>query len=1422
MDKPAPQAGAPPPPAPAPAPPGPSASPIGASIVTTTSPLVPKPSFASIQSTESAPGSASGLTAKPSVASLASTKGLLGASAPIAGWPQARSGGKGALEDVPESPASPGEKRWAGLGPKAKAAVSPGAAAGSGPGKGPAGQGGAAAATAAKEQQGYKTRIGTFLRVFTYTSAGERIALALTVIMAMGSGSITPITSIVFGRLVTAVTSFYSQNLSEESIAREFTMEVRECVLYMLYLFVGKFIFTYFSVLGFRTISLRISANIRHTYLTTLLSLPVSTLDLVPPGRPAFLITHTANTLRLGTGEKLSNLLTSISLIITAVAIAFAHSWKLTLVAGAGLVVVAGTYLATVPYVMRGMRGVEEADGKGAGVSGEAFGMVRMVKALGAEEGVVERYGRLVGESRRKGVGIAKVIAIQQGVVFFTIYATFALAFFFAIKLYLNSEIPNVGSLIIVLMSVMMVTMTITTLAPPITAILRSSLAATVLFTTIDLPLPPTSGKKPPGDEVSAAGDIVLTNVNFTYPQRHDVKVLAGVNLRIPAGKTTAIVGPSGSGKSTIVGLVERWYDLDGDWKDKLKIFLLRNGRITCGGVDLKDMDLKWWRSQIGLVQQEPFLFDDTIQRNIEHGLVGTQWEHESAQRKTELVKEACREAFADEFIARLPDGLQTNVGPSGLKLSTGQRQRLSLARALIRHPSILILDEATSSLDSRSEQVVQAALDRAASARGRTTISIAHRLSTVRRADKIVVLAAGKIVQEGTHEGLMAEVGGAYWKLATAQRVDLQGGPGGPGPSPLGAEVGGARGRSMDIMESEESMGEKEKDGGGEGAGGGFFASFGTLIVEQGRERWRWYAVLVFGVLIAGASPAVQAFLFANVLSGFYLTGEYLRDWVAFWCLMFTALAGAVGLGYFTLAWAATTLAFDITATYRKQYFRNLIAKPIPYHDLPTHTPTILTTQTATDPPNLQQLLGTNTGFLLISVLSITGCVALSLYFGWKLALASLAGSLPLILAAGFLRLRYEARFERENREVFEGSARFAMECVGACRTVSSLGMEAGILRRYRTLLGAQVEGAWRKGRWGVLIVAASDGVPLLCMAFVLWYGGRLLAAQEYYPFQYLVVYIAIVQGGIGAGQWLSFAPNIAQATAAANRILASRDLEPGEESKEVGDSDKAEEAAAREVTPGAGAGGARIEFSNVWFRYPARDAPVLSGLDLMIEKGQFAAVVGPSGKTSIISLLERFYTPNAGSITYNGTDISATPLPAHRARLSLVSQEPHLFTGTIRDNILAGLPHARHNPSDFTPLLHSTCEAVGLHSFVVSLPNGYDTLVGPHGVLLSGGQRQRISLARALVREPEVLLLDEATANLDAEAEKSVRGVVEGMRGARTVVVVAHRLASVQGADMIFVLGEGGVVEKGTPAELLARKGVFYRMCLAQALDQ
>jgi ATP-binding cassette, subfamily B (MDR/TAP), member 1 len=244
----------------------------------------------------------------------------------------------------------------------------------------------------------------------------------------------------------------------------------------------------------------------------------------------------------------------------------------------------------------------------------------------------------------------------------------------------------------------------------------------------------------------------------------------------------------------------------------------------------------------------------------------------------------------------------------------------------------------------------------------------------------------------------------------------------------------------------------------------------------------------------------------------------------------------------------------------------------------------------------------------------------------------------------------------------------------------------------------------------------------------------------------------------------------------------------------------------------------GADIEFCNIWFTYPTRNVPVLRGLSLNIRHGQFAAIVGSSGsgKTTVISLLERFYEPQRGTIWYNGEETSSIPLSVLRSRMSLVAQEPHLFRGTIRDNVLLGI----HNKEVSEDILHQACKQAGIHDFISSLPEGYNTDVGTKGVSLSGGQKQRISIARALIRNPSVLLLDEATSSLDSETEKEIQKVFERTGQGRTMVVVAHRLATVRNADVIFVMNEGRVVERGDHRRLLRKKGVYWQMCQAQAL--
>ena len=1001
----------------------------------------------------------------------------------------------------------------------------------------------------------------------------------------------------------------------------------------------------------------------------------------------------------------------------------------------------------------------------------------------------------------------------------------------------------------------------------PIQGINKAAAASQACFKIIDAPQLKEGGFKAP--EAQATSDITFTNVRFTYPSRPRTEILKGLNLTIPAGKITALVGPSGCGKSTIVGLIERWYQLSDvneslpfveekkdstlqstvERKTEKKVkkedakakkrgekttaeveqekrdaeagpIVQNSGHILVGQHGIEALDRKWWRSQIGLVQQEPFLFNETIHNNVAQGLIGSQWEDVSAVKRQELVEEACKEAFADEFIRRLPDGYQTKVGESGIKLSGGQRQRLAIARSIIKRPAILILDEATSSIDVRGERIVQAALDQVS--KHRTTITIAHRLSTIKKADRIVVLKDGAAVEEGTHDELLALEGGVYADLVLAQHLEL----GGTGNEQMEGSEEDAKFDADELVLENTSKSSKLEDADGavpvvsinEHSPKGFFSSVGRFLYEQ-REHRILYAVILLGALGAGSVFSIQAYLFSHLIVVFQYTGAQLVSAGNFWSLMFFVLALCDGVFYGLIGFCTNSLSVYVSTVYRQEYFESILNKPVSWFDAEDRSSGTLTSRLSNDPQQLQEILGPNMIFPLISVMNILGCVIISFYFGWKLTLVALFSALPVIVTASFMRIRYEIQFEAFNAKVFAESSKFAAESIGAFRTVAALTLEDTIARQYRTLLDEHVSNAFKRARLAVLIFALSDSLELACMALTFWYGGQLLGNHEYDVMQFFIIYIAIVQGGQASGQFLGFGPNVAQATAAANRILAFRG-DP-EVVYDIHDPlNLSKTTAAEPITPSEGV---EIEFRDVGFAYPTRDTPVYQHLSFTIPRGAYVAFVGPSGcgKTTIISLLARFYSISTGQILLDGVPIHDVPLAASRSACALVSQEPTLFEGTVRENLVLGLPRPASDAD-----VEDACKAAEIHDFITSLPQSYATPLsaGTHASL-SGGQKQRLCIARALLRKPKLLLLDEATSSLDSQSESLVQKAIERVAGSKqvTIVVVAHRLATVQNAGRIVVLGEGGkVLEEGTHVQLVRKRGMYWGMCRAQALDR
>jgi ATP-binding cassette subfamily B (MDR/TAP) protein 1 len=697
-------------------------------------------------------------------------------------------------------------------------------------------------------------------------------------------------------------------------------------------------------------------------------------------------------TVQLGISENLGTLLEAITTIIAATIVAFIKNAILTLVTSALIVFILLVIGTMLPFIAKGMISVSIAEMKSTSIASEAFSGIRMIAACGAEEHIMKRFAVWADAAKKHGQKTAPLLALQYGLIFFSLFSCFALSFWYGIKLYSEGRIDNAGSVLVVIMSVTLMIVSVQKVATPMIAVSKSMVAACEFFTLIDAPQPHDGDLKDP--DVSATEDIVFSDVDFAYPSRPQVKVLDGLNLNIEAGKITAIVGPSGSGKSTIVGLIERWYSLHeqqivpkvvpstktkkpakkgkdkgNEINDKVEISITDSentpsaielkGSISTCGHPLNDIELKWWRSQIGLVQQEPFLFNDTIYNNVAHGLVGSHSENMSNERKRELVIEACKESFADEFIDRLPDGYDTLVGDSGVKLSGGQRQRISIARAVIKKPKILILDEATSAIDVRGEQIVQAALDKVA--QGRTTIVIAHRLSTVKKADKIVVLQKGRVVEQGTHESLLGNNTGAYYNLVHAQHLFLGEHTKATGsdestedlPVVLTTETNA-------VPEGESQVAQQD---GSKYHIQGLVKSFGRLLYEQRSLFLVHYAIIVALSMATGAASPLQSWLLAQIIVVFQDATDLskLKADGNFWSLMWFVLAICTGVAYFFLAFMSTNLAYSISVIYRKQYLGGLLYQKMAFFDAADNSLGTLTARVSKDPKQLEELLGMN-----------------------------------------------------------------------------------------------------------------------------------------------------------------------------------------------------------------------------------------------------------------------------------------------------------------------------------------------------------------------------------------------------------------------------------------------------------------------------
>ena len=1135
--------------------------------------------------------------------------------------------------------------------------------------------------------------------LYRYATVNDLIIVFIASLGAIIGGAALPLMTILFGNLAGTFQGFFNQTITQA----DFNSQLSGFVLYFVYLAVGEFVTIYAATLGYIYTGEHITQKIREQYLAAILRQNMGFFDTLGAGEITTRITADTNLIQEGISEKVSLTLSALATFFAAFVVGFIKYWKLTLICSSTVfaltAVMGGGSVFMVKYTKLSL----ESYAKGGSVVEEVVSSIRNAIAFGTQDKLARQYDSYLKVAEKFGRRMQIALGLMIGGMFWVLYLNYGLSFWQGARFVVAGE-TNLSSVLTILMAIMIGAFALGNVAPNGRSFGAALSAAAKIYSTIDRksPLDPTSDDGKRLDDLE--GSIELKNVKHIYPSRPEVVVMRDVSLKVPYGKTTALVGTSGSGKSTIIGLVERFYDPVG-------------GEVLLDGHNIQDLNLQWLRQQIALVSQEPTLFGTTIEGNIRHGLIGTKYENVSPEKQKELVIEAAKMANAHDFITNLPEGYETNVGERGFLLSGGQKQRIAIARAMVSDPKILLLDEATSALDTKSEGVVQAALDVAA--KGRTTIVIAHRLSTIKSADNIVVMSQGRVVEQGNHDELL-EQEGVYYKLVEAQRFNAKRQEAAAeadeeshadevemaldktatkqsahskikAVDPDDANIANKLNRST-TEQSLSSVALKTK-----GPEGGKRYGVWTLVKLTAsfnkEEKAAMIVGLVFSVIAGGGNPT-QAVFFAKALTNLALpSSQYdtLQSEVSFWALMYLMLAFAMLIA-FTIQNAAFGYCSErLVHRVRDRAFRTMMRQDIAFFDREENSAGALTSFLSTEATHLAGLSGATLGTILVVLTTLIAATAVALAVGWKLALVCTA-TIPVVLACGFFRFWILARFAQRSKKAYGNSASFACEATSAVRTVASLTRERDVWEHYHRDVEAQCRRSLISVSKSSTLYAFSQSFMFLCIALGFWYGGTLIGSGEYSMFQFFLCFSAVIFGAQSAGTVFSFAPDMGKAKQAAQELKTLFDRVPIVDTW-------SEDGERAETIEG------NIEFRDVHFRYPTRtEQPVLRGLNLSVKPGQYVALVGASGcgKSTTIQLLERFYDALSGGVFVDGKDVASYNINNYRGFLALVSQEPTLYQGSIKENIMLGVA-ADEVPEE---RIVQACKDANIYDFIMSLP--------------------------------------------------------------------------------------------------------------------
>ncbi|AOA63850.1 Plasma membrane ATP-binding cassette transporter required for the export of a-factor [Komagataella phaffii CBS 7435] len=880
-------------------------------------------------------------------------------------------------------------------------------------------------------------------------------------------------------------------------------------------------------------------------------------------------------------------------------------------------------------------------------------------------------------------------------------------------------------------------------------------------------------------------GDIFFKNVSFEYPTRKG-RVLDEVSIEIPAGKHCFIVGKSGSGKSTLSNLLVKFYSAS-------------QGKVFVDGYDIERVSNDWLTKNITLVQQSSSFFNDTLRANILLGSGGKPVSERDLRSAIDTV-------LLSQFIDDLPEGLETVMMYQGISLSGGQEQRLAIARALIRDTPILILDECVSALEESFKSIILNSIKEWR--QGKTTIFMEHDYQQIQNEDNIIFMENGEVKETGTKEQLLKNPDSKFSRLVQIQRNMIKDTFSDEYESSIRLETNPTDrisnvylnrvtrvfsnffGQPVGHIAEKDPFDEKK-------------VSSDTVEIVTMEERpedlmsiiqiFRFMnsylchkSLIVVGILLAvlnGSCNPVFSWCFAKLLAGivpvdsYVGSARYLLKWALLVILVIsmdtlTLVTKKIALGYASEKWIYLI---------RTRALKNLLLQDMNWFSNKLNKPAEISALLVNDSRDLKILVSSLLEVMFTGIVVLVLGSVWSITIGWKLSLVAIS-VVPLFLLSATLYARLLETAENGYKNEVALTENQVHEATTGIKTIRCLKLESHFVSKF----SAKVEALQGKGTKRAIYIGFGNALSLflvyVAQAVILYYGMKLVSEEQYTVSQLMEVMSLMIFALMGVSDLMQQIPDISRGQRAGTYLIRLLGLKSSP--VEVKGNLKPQ---CRSLVP-------VIEFVAVDFQYPHVSATALNNISFRVSKGEVLGIVGPSGsgKSTIAMLINRLFFAKKGCIRYNGVNIKDIEVPWFREQVTLIQQKPTFFDGSIRENLAYGM----EGITDRSIL--RALKLTMMDDYVRSLPEGLDTFIGSLNSVISGGQSQRLSVARAILREPRVIVMDEPTSSLDPENTQGIKDLVDKQLRASgyTVIIVTHSQELMRICDRILTIEHGKLV--------------------------